>query len=69
MTKKKPDINVDCLEFKRRAQERILKRIAGMSPQEEIEYFRRAAETGPLGELWKSLPVDSLSKNLNDSAA
>lgn len=45
----------DCVEFKRRAQSRIYERIKGLSPEEEIEYFRRAADEGPLGDWWKSI--------------
>ncbi len=45
----------DCIEFKRRAQSRIYKRIKGLSPEEEIEYFRQAADEGPLGQWWKSI--------------
>lgn len=69
MKNKQAEERFDCLEFKRRAQEEIIEETRGMSPDEEIEYFRRAAETGPLGELWKSLPIDPLSQLLNDSAA
>ena len=45
----------DCVEFKRQAQARIYERIKGLSPEEEIEYFRKAADEGPLGEWWKSI--------------
>jgi len=45
----------DCVEFKRQAQSRIYERIKGLSPQEEIEYFRQAADEGPLGQWWKSI--------------
>ena len=44
----------DCVEFKRRAQARIYERIKDLSPEEEIDYFRKAAEDGPLGESWKA---------------
>lgn len=44
----------DCIEFKRKAQARIYEQIKDPSPQEEIEYFRKAAENGPLGESWKA---------------
>ena len=43
----------DCVEFKRQAQARIYERIKGLSPEEEIDYFRKAAEEGSLGESWK----------------
>lgn len=45
----------DCIEFKRRAQSRIYERIKGLSPEEEIEYFRQAADESPLGDWWKSI--------------
>lgn len=44
----------DCVEFKRQAQARIYQRIKDLSPEEEIDYFRKAAEQGPLGESWKA---------------
>lgn len=50
-TKAKKDF--DCIEFKRQAQARIYDQIKDLSPQQEIEYFRRAAEEGPLGDSWK----------------
>jgi hypothetical protein len=45
----------DCIEFKRQAQAEIYEEIKGLSPQEEIEYFRRQAATGPLGKWWNAL--------------
>lgn len=47
--------NFDCVEFKRKAQARIYERIKDLSPEEEVEYFRKAAEEGSLGEWWKAL--------------
>ena len=44
----------DCVEFKRRAQARIYERIKSLSPEEEIDYFGKAVEDGPLGESWKA---------------
>ena len=44
----------DCVEFKREAQARIYERIKGLSPEEEIDYFHKAAEEGPLGESWNA---------------
>ncbi len=54
---KTTDVNkeFDCIEFKRQAQARIYERIRDLSPEEEIEYFRKAADEGPLGEWWKSI--------------
>jgi hypothetical protein len=45
----------DCVQFKRQAQARIYERIKGLSPEEEIEYFRKAADAGPLGEWWTAI--------------
>ena len=45
----------DCIAFKRQAQAQIYKEIKGLSPKEEIAYFRRQAATGPLGNFWKAL--------------
>lgn len=51
-TKAKKDF--DCVEFKRQAQARIYDQIKDLSPHQEIDYFRRAAEEGPLGDSWKA---------------
>lgn len=45
----------DCIEFKRRVQAEIYEGIRGLPQQEQIEFFRRRAEEGPLGEWWKSI--------------
>ncbi|GEM_PF-587545 len=45
----------DCIEMKRKAQLEIYEEIKGMTPDEEIAYFRKAVETGSLGEWWKQL--------------
>jgi hypothetical protein len=34
----------DCVEMKRAAQRQIRQAVAGMSPEEEIRYFRSGAE-------------------------
>jgi hypothetical protein len=41
----------DCIAFKRAAQEKIYEQIRGMTPAEEIAWFRRKVESGPFGEL------------------
>ncbi len=45
----------DCLEYKWRVQEEIYEETKGMTPQEELEYFRKAADTGPLADWWREL--------------
>ena len=51
----KADKEFDCVEFKRQAQVRVYGAIKDLSPEQEIEYFRRAAVQGPLGTWWRSL--------------
>ncbi len=45
----------DCVTYKRRVQSEIYEEIKGLSPQEEIEYFRKSAQAGPLGQWWKAV--------------
>lgn len=41
----------DCISFKRAAQEKIYEQIKGMSPAEEVAWFRRKVAEGPFAEL------------------
>ena len=50
-TKKK----FDCVEFKRHVQTEIYERIKRLDANQQIEFLRRRAETGPLGSWWKTL--------------
>ena len=52
--KTKSKKSFDCVEFKRRAQARIYGKIKGLTPQEEIAYFKQAAREGPLGAWWQA---------------
>ncbi len=52
----------DCIAFKRQAQAEIYEEIKGLSPEEEIAYFRRQAAAGPLGKLWKAIERPSQSE-------
>jgi hypothetical protein len=45
----------DAVAFKRDVQAQVSEEIKGLSPQEEIAYFRKAAESGPLGAWWRSI--------------
>jgi hypothetical protein len=47
--------NFDCIKFKREAQEKIYQKIKGMTPAEEIAWFRSKVESGPYGDLWKRI--------------
>jgi hypothetical protein len=51
----KADKEFDCIEFKRQAQARVYAAIKDLSPEQEIEHFRRAAAQGPLGIWWRSI--------------
>ena len=48
-----------CVEFKHEAQMEIYKEIKNLTPGQEIDYFRRRAETGVLGKLWEKLRRES----------
>ena len=43
----------DCIEFKRKVQERVYEDIKDKTSQQQIEYFRNRAENGPLGDWWR----------------
>jgi hypothetical protein len=55
MSQTKAAKSFDCLAFKDRAQETILRETRGMSRDEEIEYLNRRAERGAVGEWWRRL--------------
>jgi hypothetical protein len=55
MKRRKPEEGFDCIEFKRKVQAEIYEEIKGLSPEEEIEYFRRRVAAGPFAKLWKAL--------------
>jgi hypothetical protein len=46
----------DCVEMKRKIQEKIYEETKGLSREELIAYFRCHAETGPFARLWKRPP-------------
>ena len=55
MKRRKTEKGFDCIGFKRKAQAEIYREIKGLSPEQEIEYFRRGAAAGPLGRWWRAL--------------
>jgi hypothetical protein len=55
MKRRKAGKGFDCIEFKRQAQAEIYEETKGLSPEEQIEYFRRRAADGPVGNWWKAL--------------
>ncbi len=42
----------DCVEMKRRIQERIYEETKGMSTEEIAAYFHRRVEQGPFADVW-----------------
>lgn len=55
MTPSKTPKTFDCIAFKRQAQSEIYEATQLMSHEEQLEYFRKRAEEGALGEWWKSI--------------
>jgi hypothetical protein len=53
----KPSKSFDCVEMKRKIQEKIHEETKDLSRAELIDYFHRHAETGPFAELWKKAPT------------
>jgi hypothetical protein len=49
------DKGFDCLAFKERVQAEIYEEIKDLSPEQEVEYFRKSVETGPFAEWWKKV--------------
>jgi len=49
----KPAKTFDCIEMKRKIQEKIHEETEDLSREELIDYFHRHVETGPFAELWK----------------
>jgi hypothetical protein len=57
LTTKPTKKTFDALADKWTIQEKIAEEIARLSPEEEIEYFRRESERGALGEWWRSVKM------------
>jgi len=52
---KTPETGFDCIAFKERVQAEIYEEIKDLTPSQQIEYFRKAAETGPFADWWKKV--------------
>lgn len=50
---------IDCLEFKRQAQAEIYEDIKDLTHNQQAEYFRKRAESGALGEWWKTIKASA----------
>ncbi len=56
---KKIEKTFDCIEMKRKSQERIYNETKGMTPEERLDYFKQRVENGPFAKLFKR---ESVSK-------
>lgn len=54
MSQLKSEKPFDCIRMKREIQSKIYEEIKGRSAEEQIAYFRRATEEGPLSAWWKA---------------
>lgn len=45
----------DCVEMKNKIQEQVYEDIKNLTPEEEMDYFKKSAETGPFSEKWKAI--------------
>ncbi len=45
----------DCIAFKREVQSRIYDETKNLTPEEQIQYFRRIAEEGSLCNWWRKV--------------
>ena len=55
MNKTKVIKGFDCVEMKHKAQERIYRETRGMTPKQKVDYYHAQANSGAVGEWWRSL--------------
>lgn len=55
MIPKEKTKDFDCVQMKKEAQNKIHERTEGMTWKQEVEHYRKAAESGPFAEKWKPL--------------
>jgi hypothetical protein len=56
----------DCVAFKQQAQSRVYEDTREMTVAEEVEYFRRRAQSGTLGSWWKRVLPSNVALHGND---
>ena len=66
MNRPKSDKAFDCVDLKREVQARIYEQIKHMPPAAEIEYFKRAANEGPLGDRWRAIRESASADRLGN---
>jgi len=60
MTTKKIELDFDFMTFKEQVQNQIYEDLKNLTPQEQLQYFHQKAESGSLGEWWKSIKKKSM---------
>lgn len=64
MRKNKAKREFDCIAFKRQAQGKVYEETKNLTLKDQVAYFRKKANSGPLGKWWKRLPSASPSQKL-----
>jgi len=55
MSPRKAEKAFDCLKYKDRVQQEIYEEIRGLTHEEQIAYYSRSAEKGPLAKWWRAM--------------
>ncbi len=50
----------DCIDMKRKAQERIYRDTKDMTPKQEMEYIHKMAREGSAGKIWRKFEGTSV---------
>ena len=58
----KTEESLDCVEMKRRIQEKIHEETQGMDAKQLVAYFRRRVEQGTFAGLWKPASQEDSSQ-------
>ena len=62
MKKQAKDKAFDCVAFKRQAQSKVYEDTRQMKVAEQVEYFRRRAQSGALGSWWKRVSPSNVER-------
>jgi len=55
MSHRKAEKAFDCLEYKEQVQREICEEIQGLTHEEQIAYFNRSTEKGPVARWWRTI--------------
>lgn len=59
MTTKKIELDFDFMKFKEQVQNEMYEELKNLTLEEQIKYVQEKAESGSLGEWWKSVKSKS----------